>query len=106
MDLYRLLENRALTDRSVRDVNETANYVAHLIFVTKRLAGTTVYFGHLIIFYYDLIYSTFGRLNKKLNGVPRLSRCTRRCCEYKCLSCCWTLLTQFILNTELWQMNK
>lgn len=46
--LYRLLgKYGTLTDRSVRDVNETSNYVAHLISVTKRLVGTGVYFGHL-----------------------------------------------------------
>lgn len=36
-----------LTDRSVRDVNETSNNVAHLIFVTKWLVGTGVYFSYL-----------------------------------------------------------
>ena len=28
-------KNWTLTDRSVRDVNETSNYVAHLVSVTK-----------------------------------------------------------------------
>lgn len=37
-----------LTDRFIRDVNETANYVTHLKSMAKRLIGTSVYPSHLI----------------------------------------------------------
>lgn len=64
---FRLLwVNETLTDRSVCDVNETADYIAHLIFMTKTLVGTTMYFDHLIFtitFKYSFFLSDFLKIN-------------------------------------------
>lgn len=50
------LGNGTLTDRSVCHVNETSNYVAHLIFVTKWLVGASVHFSHLTFMFLWIIH--------------------------------------------------